>query len=1114
MRTAVKSSLFYTAQVIIVLVIGFASYWFITSFYIRNQGELAFESADKALNYASELVHRDGDLSVINNEMRSGEITLNGTSDIVFNVQRITGFGCTIFQDNVRISTTAAKKGTKKAAVGTHANEEITELVLNKGETFRGITTTIGKEWLIIYYPLKNINGDRIGMIAVFKEHDKFLDNLSDFKLIVALAISIFVLLVQLLIWLANRRKLKLVVARNEVRKNNKFLISQKEELEQLIFVVEQIEQTIAVIGKNDRIQWVNDSFQNTLQYSKEECIGHKVSSLVTGPETDVETIKQMYEMIFVHKKSMNTTLLQYRKDGSHYWARLYLTPLFDENNEIDKYVAISLDITLEKEAQDKLEESEANIRQIGETIDSIVYLYDVDLQKYIYVSPRCKSILGISQEAFYSEGTEHLDINISKEYIPLLSESQKKVEKGIPYDIEYQIKLENEEMHWIRERSFPIKNSYGEVIKTSGICSDITETKNILSRLNKNYENIQSLAKIGIEITEELSFLKIIENVHKRVNGIMDAPAFAIGLVDKEKNEIVFPKFFEGDQVFYNTKYNLDDNNILCNICIRRNETVLINDIDKDLSQYTDEGMKVTKGKSTESIIYMQLKSKGEIMGVITVQSFEKNAYTPDKVELLRNLSIFVSNALINAQLYESLEHKVQKRTAKVLQQKEQLEQNYKDTQLLSQIGLDISSSVKLDAIFQKLYTNVNFLVDAAAFGIRIYDADNQTVIYKYEIENGIKNPETTVSMADKNNYTVWCIENKEVLFINDNKKEYSNYVSEIKVPVGKMSNSLIFCPMIVDDHVLGVITVQSFELNAYKKRDLDVLKTLAFYTGIALSNAELYKTLETKVKERTKEVSQKNKEILDSINYAKHIQYATLTSEKDRKKLIPNSFVFYQPKDIVSGDFFRVDKVKTNEGKDLVAFVVADCTGHGVPGASLAILCSSIIKQSLTQHRIESPAEALEYAREQLFVFLQSSESTIHDGMDLAFCVLDRNTNNLYFSGAFSDCIIIRGDEEIILPGDRRHVGYQDNEEPFTNIEFQLEKGDFVYLTTDGYVDQFGGPKNRKFTKKRYLNFIHQIKHHDIEKQGELIKSNFAKWKDNNEQTDDVCVMGVEIT
>jgi PAS domain S-box-containing protein len=274
---------------------------------------------------------------------------------------------------------------------------------------------------------------------------------------------------------------------------------------------------------------------------------------------------------------------------------------------------------------------------------------------------------------------------------------------------------------------------------------------------------------------------------------------------------------------------------------------------------------------------------------------------------------------------------------------------------------------------------------------------------------------------------------------------------------------------------------------------------------------------TLKSKEKEleiHSTLLAQKNKEVLDSINYANRIQSASLGLEEDRLALFPESFVIYKPKDIVSGDFYRFDQIRTNDHHVLKSIFVGDCTGHGVPGASLALLCNSILKQSLTEHNVNSPAESLSFASQQIkSLFHNSIDNKFYDGMDAGFCVIDPESLKLYFAGARFDCWIVRDGALEQIKGDRLHVGLHKEDLSFENKEFQLNKGDMLYMSSDGYSDQFGGPEEKKFMKKRLFDLLSEIASLQISEQESRLVEEHNEWIGDLEQTDDICLIGVRI-
>lgn len=259
---------------------------------------------------------------------------------------------------------------------------------------------------------------------------------------------------------------------------------------------------------------------------------------------------------------------------------------------------------------------------------------------------------------------------------------------------------------------------------------------------------------------------------------------------------------------------------------------------------------------------------------------------------------------------------------------------------------------------------------------------------------------------------------------------------------------------------------------------------------------------------------IDAQNKNIAESITYAQHIQSSTLQDEEDVYNIFPESFLYFKPKGELSGDFYLLDYVVTNDKQRLPVFVVADCTGHGVPGAILSILCISLIRQTLTHKRINSPSEALESVRNSLEKLFQPGETKrVKDGMDVGFCVVHQELGQVRFSGAKMNAHVLRDNKWIELKGSKQHVGYCETPEPFTNVIFNYEKGDHLYLFSDGYVDQFGGGKNKKYLKKRLLRFLASIKDEPMHVQRDMVDMEFRSWKGDEEQTDDVCLFGVKL-
>ena len=259
--------------------------------------------------------------------------------------------------------------------------------------------------------------------------------------------------------------------------------------------------------------------------------------------------------------------------------------------------------------------------------------------------------------------------------------------------------------------------------------------------------------------------------------------------------------------------------------------------------------------------------------------------------------------------------------------------------------------------------------------------------------------------------------------------------------------------------------------------------------------------------------ELEEKNREIMDSITYAKRIQNAILPPLKVVKEYLQESFILYKPKDIVAGDFYWMEAVvsKENNKEKTVLFAAADCTGHGVPGAMVSVVCNNALNRSVREHGLTDPGEILNKTREIVIQEFEKSDEEVKDGMDIALCSLEGNT--LKYAGAHNPLWIIRNGELLETKANKQPIGQFDNPEPYITHSFDLEPGDSLYIFSDGYVDQFGGEKGKKFKAKAFRELLLSIQDKPMEEQKLIIDETFETWRGALEQIDDVCIIGVRI-
>ena len=307
--------------------------------------------------------------------------------------------------------------------------------------------------------------------------------------------------------------------------------------------------------------------------------------------------------------------------------------------------------------------------------------------------------------------------------------------------------------------------------------------------------------------------------------------------------------------------------------------------------------------------------------------------------------------------------------------------------------------------------------------------------------------------------------------------------------------------------------------DLEAKEKAKRQQLVTLAAIGGgilmlvialIALRGYRNKRKANKLLEDKNSIIEDKNKSITDSINYAKNIQEAILPFEERFKQVFSDYFILFKPKDIVSGDFYWFV-----EKDDKVFLAVVDCTGHGVPGAFMSMIGSAILNNIVLERNITHADAILNDMHRQVRIALKQEETTNKDGMDLGLCVFNLKTKTIEFAGAMNSLHLIKEGEFQKINGDRLGIGgfQHEKERKFTRHTIQATPGMSLYLTTDGYPDQFGGDNGKKYKYKRMYDLIQNHATKPMHEQKQILDSEFHEWKGDIEQIDDVCVIGVRV-
>ncbi|WP_338794215.1 SpoIIE family protein phosphatase [Bernardetia sp. MNP-M8] len=343
-----------------------------------------------------------------------------------------------------------------------------------------------------------------------------------------------------------------------------------------------------------------------------------------------------------------------------------------------------------------------------------------------------------------------------------------------------------------------------------------------------------------------------------------------------------------------------------------------------------------------------------------------------------------------------------------------------------------------------------------------------------------------------------------------NDFSVEWQPIQIRHKDEIGRLSKDVNLLVSRILERTAEVFQ-QNEELQAQKSElEQQTEEILAQRDLVESKNQSIYAQNEYLEKQQEK-IQLQNKNITASINYAKRIQKAMLPSQNRLEEILPKSFVYFNPRDIVSGDFYFFA-----EKDDKIVIAAVDCTGHGVPGAFMSVIGNDLLTQIVIWRGITESNLILNELHNGIVQTLKQEETENRDGMDISLCVLDKKTNEIQYSGAKNSLLFITPNGKVNqIKGDRHHVGgvARQIERDFTAHKIQPEKGTRCYLLTDGYLDQFGGKHSKKYSTKRFQLFIEKLKTFHIFELQHEVERNFIEWKGSEKQIDDVLVIGFEV-
>jgi predicted ATPase/serine phosphatase RsbU (regulator of sigma subunit)/tRNA A-37 threonylcarbamoyl transferase component Bud32 len=440
------------------------------------------------------------------------------------------------------------------------------------------------------------------------------------------------------------------------------------------------------------------------------------------------------------------------------------------------------------------------------------------------------------------------------------------------------------------------------------------------------------------------------------------------------------------------------------------------------------------------------------------------------------------------------------------------------------------ISSEIVLDVLLEKVLDIVLANAGAQRGVLLTYNDDNLVVEGEIDTRNGLKRfreKSLSQNLSSSLPYTLLYYSARSVkLTVLQDPHQSAQYSQDDYFKSNPVRNLMVL-PLTKQAKVLAVLYLEHFDSpDIFSTERIDIIKLLAAQMAVSLENAMLYEGLEEKVKQRTQEVSfqkqtieeQKNllqkvnNNLIASLNFAKEIQRAILLPVEDIEKLFRRCFVFFKPKDIVSGDFYWI-----RSQADKIWIAVVDCTGHGVPGALVSMIANSILDEILIKKDVISPEKMLNELRLSLQTVFKMQQSSVRVGMDIALVLVDHDRKQLSFSGAKSPLAYFQNNQLHILKSDSFSIEsvVRKSDKDFNLMQIDISIPTSLYLFTDGFQDQFGGKEKRKFSAKRFNQLLVKADSIPMENQKDFFEQTLIDWMNegNENQIDDILVMGIKL-
>lgn len=839
---------------------------------------------------------------------------------------------------------------------------------------------------------------------------------------------------------------------------------------ERLIFadsVINKGNSLVIAGNKKGDIIYVSENITSLLGYEKNEVLGDKWWEL-TAEDTQ---LAKDYTYQNPDENAPYSRLVK-TKFGEKKWIQ-WIDKKFDDN----LIVGIGTDITIQKEYQEKFE-------YIVENANEIIYTLDVK-GRFTYTNEVAQRITGYSKDDFTSM---RYDLLIDPAYKKQMVEVYKnlialKQQNGY---YEFPIRSKSGKTIWLGQSLRIIYNSLGQFVSAEAICRDITELVIAKEHLDSNNKRLQLLnhAKEKILISQNID--EVCANILKTLADYAHVSTLMSIHISVKRTDTAYVYSVDRAKNISNVHYPYINLNFLKDYfpeLITKKELILNKeklDIWKELFYYVND--------SYLSSLIVPVLIEEELVGLINFFAPQENAYNSDDTWLLNDVAISLGSFIV---LHEQKEI-ISERNVEIEKYNQRLEiLNYTKQRLIE--------SKELSEVYKELILVLKEKLQGIfRVSVSVFDIDkniSQVYFLNTQKENDIVENKLSVL---HNTSSIPVLLKGENYYDSDFKpspdfSDYDNHWYELGV------KSMLCLPIKINGKIFGALNLMASYVNHFSDQDQELIQEIV-ETSAHIIEQIIYKNI----------INEKNKDITDNIQYAKYIQDALMPGDQVLKKSVSDSFLYFSQRDILGGDFYWFDTIG-----DYTYVVVGDCTGHGVSGSLLSILSSNFIKQAILENHMIDPASILEYLNLHIQTALNqyNAGKEIIDGLDITLLVLDRKNHVLGFSAAMHTAFMIRDNELSELKGNRKPIGsgYDAKGVHFTTHILPLKEGDCFYLTTDGYIDQFNGKNGKKFSRNRFKQLLLTISDLPMSEQKSAIIQTLEKWKVNEPQTDDICVIGI---